>query len=363
MVMCKYFLQGTCRFGENCKFEHQINTDHSYAGSQSVLVQNYANKPAQNASTVDTNTLVKAVVNDMTSAEKGGQWLLSSYSPFRDKPHFPGFEDYSMEEIRYLFYESAKNGTVEQFKQNLQMMLQQAIMKIKALQNPSPDVVNILKNIYNTPPSNSLNTNQTSNSIFGGSQSQQKTTFGNTTPPQTQSIFGGNKTPSPIFGGQQNSIFGGAQQNSIFGATQTQAQISPFRQNAQSTFQQAQSSHLFGAPQPTPTTSHFQSGHPFGAQQTHSTGNQFTTQQPQFGVTQPSNKPAFQHTQNIFGNFGMQQQQNMFGGASQTKPNADFYSKLEDLTEEEIKWFQSDDLDVMKIPEKPPTYEMCFNVQ
>ncbi|EFA09097.2 nucleoporin NUP42 [Tribolium castaneum] len=356
MVVCKYFLQGTCRFGENCKFEHQISADHSYAGSQSVLVQNYANKPApQNASTaVDTNTLVKAVVNDMTCAEKGGQWLLSSYSPFRDKPQFPGFEDHSMEEIRYLFYESAKNGTIEQFKQNLQMMLQQAITKIKALQNPSLDVINILKNIYNTPPSN-----QTQNSIFGGSQMQQKPAFGNTTQPsgifggvQTQSVFAANKVPNPIFGEQQN-----IQNKSIFAQASTQASNSmfgaPFPQNTtqpqQNIFQQ-QPPPFVAAQQP-PSTSHFGSV------------NQFTAQQ--FGDT-TSNKPAaFQHTQSIFGNFGMQQQeQNVFGGAPhQTKPNQDFYSKLEDLTEEEIKWFQSDNLDMLKIPEKPPTYEMCFKVQ
>lgn len=387
MVVCKFFLQGTCRFGENCKFEHQINTgifeifckcafvmfyfelDHSYGASSSIMVQNYANKPPQNTSTVDTNTLIKAVVNDMISAEKGGQWLLSSYAPFRDKPLFPGFENYSTEEIRYLFYESVKNGTLDQFKQNLIMLLQQAMMKIKALQNPSPDAINMLKKIYNSPPSSSLNQ---PNPIFGGATQQQNSIFGNASTPPTSRIFGGTAptTSNQFLGGTpaSNPIFAPQQptQNpSIFGATGTQSiftnkattQSTPFGQNA--------------APQPnifhqqlggsTPPVSQF------GPQQTQTA--QFTPQA-QFGVTQTTNsqfgggnKPAFQHSQSIFGNVGTQQQ-NVLGGAAQiNKPNEEFYSKREDLTEEEIKWFESDDLDVSKIPEKPPTYEMCFKVQ
>lgn len=51
----------------------------------------------------------------MTVAEKGGQWLLSCYAPFKEKPAFPGFEDHSFEEIRLGYYEAVKNGTLEQY--------------------------------------------------------------------------------------------------------------------------------------------------------------------------------------------------------------------------------------------------------
>jgi len=59
--------------------------------------------------------LVNSVVQDMTGAEKGGQWLLSCYAPYKEKPAFPGFEDQSPEEIRLGFYEAQKNGAVEQY--------------------------------------------------------------------------------------------------------------------------------------------------------------------------------------------------------------------------------------------------------
>lgn len=71
--------------------------------------------PQANASNVDVNVLVRSVTNDMLIAEKGGQWLLSSYAPFKDKPPFAGFEDKSFEEVRLGFYEAQKNGTAEQY--------------------------------------------------------------------------------------------------------------------------------------------------------------------------------------------------------------------------------------------------------
>lgn len=82
---------------------------------------NFGNVNAQNAkaapttATVDVNMLVKSVVADMTGAEKGSQWLLSCYAPFKEKPAFPGFEDQSPEEIRWGFYEAQKNGTMDQY--------------------------------------------------------------------------------------------------------------------------------------------------------------------------------------------------------------------------------------------------------
>lgn len=64
---------------------------------------------------VDVDTLVKSVTNDMLALENSGQWLLSCYGPFKEKAIFPGFEDYSFEEIRFGFYEAMKNGDLEQY--------------------------------------------------------------------------------------------------------------------------------------------------------------------------------------------------------------------------------------------------------
>lgn len=67
------------------------------------------------AAPISTAKLVQSVQNDMLNAEKGGQWLFSSYAPFKDKAAFPGFEDQSFEEIRLGFYEAKKHGMLEQY--------------------------------------------------------------------------------------------------------------------------------------------------------------------------------------------------------------------------------------------------------
>lgn len=465
MVVCKYFLQGTCKFDNYCHYEHQVpsnytsfsdNTPHT----QSILRQStFSSAQSQNvkvtgtSGNVDINTLVKSVVNDMTGAEKGGQWLLSCYAPFKEKPAFPGFEDHSSEEIRLGFYEAQKNGSIEQYKSQLQTLLQNSVMKIRALQNPAPDVVSMLQNIYNTPPSNSSGTygqnpmtergsnltqhnvfaqnkspfGQTNENIFqkssqsnatspifvGGSQNTFTSTFnqGQTnlfanaplSPPQNQNIF--SKTQTSIFGNSSgNNIFGGANPNqtansttSIFGSQppQVAAQQSVFS----GTQPTQQSTNIFGSTVPTSQNQTL-----FSSQNTNQHSIFGHQQSPQQNVFASQNQPQPIQTQTIF---PPQNQQNMFStntnntspfpnpqpiptpvqstppnysasifGYSAANTNAgisfgstvqqpideNVYSKLEELTDEERKWFESDTLEIMNIPDKPPTYDMCFKV-
>lgn len=54
------------------------------------------------------------VAKEVLLAERGGQWLLSCFGPFRDRPVIPGMDDLSPEEVRCELYEAQKNGLVEQ---------------------------------------------------------------------------------------------------------------------------------------------------------------------------------------------------------------------------------------------------------
>lgn len=58
--------------------------------------------------TVDVGTLIKSVATDVEAVDKGGQWLLSCYAPFKDKPAIAGFEDLSFEEVRLGYVEAQK---------------------------------------------------------------------------------------------------------------------------------------------------------------------------------------------------------------------------------------------------------------
>ncbi|KAK9883623.1 hypothetical protein WA026_001796 [Henosepilachna vigintioctopunctata] len=235
MVVCKFFLQGECKFGENCRFDHQFPN-----GNISGVLQNqqpfhsnqnqvFVTKPANE---VDTNTLITSVHNDMVSVEKSGQWLLTCYAPFKEKALFPGFEDQSFEEIRLAFYEAQKTNSSDQYKQQLQQALIDAKLKFKALQNPTKEIVEILRNIYNAQLISPSNSSSNQNLVFGSKISGQSSNnvFGQNTPPQVGSpnsstLFGqnvGNNSTSQVFGQtnvNQNTtgIFGQPSKGSLFG--------------------------------------------------------------------------------------------------------------------------------------------------
>lgn len=69
--------------------------------------------PAQSSIPADEQ-LVTQVQADMQSALRGGQWILSSYSPFKEKPVFPGISDLSPEEARLFIYEAKNSNNLEQ---------------------------------------------------------------------------------------------------------------------------------------------------------------------------------------------------------------------------------------------------------
>ncbi|XP_049826474.1 uncharacterized protein LOC109599327 isoform X2 [Aethina tumida] len=442
MVVCKFFLQGTCKFGQDCRFQHSLGDNFHYVNPniQQNQPQFTQQKPPQTTTTIDT--LVESVVKEANAVEKGGQWLLTCYAPFKDKHAFPGLEDTSFEEVRWGFYEARENGTLDQYIIKIQEMMQTRIMQLKALQNPSPDIINIIKQIYDTPLNNSMaiaavnrtggfnspnstftsplksNFNQQggntiSGNIFGGFPVQNQPVFSGSqanyqqTPVASSSIFANTaqtttpfvQQPPSIFGGQTTSPFvsqqnayvatnntfvNQQQQSSIFAQAsppnfvQTtspsvfnqqlsgQTQTSPFfsQQPGQnpSVFsqQQQQSSNIFGTVSANQNSNNIfaqqsihtpQNQQPFGAAQNTPT-SPFGQNQPSSGSIFVQNSTFQQPSQGIF--------KTGFDNNTRTTVEVDMsvYSKLEDLTPDEINWFESDTLDVACIPENPPTFEM-----
>ncbi|KAL3274519.1 hypothetical protein HHI36_015902 [Cryptolaemus montrouzieri] len=405
--------------------------------SNQIQIQSFASKPLIE---VDVDALITFVRDDMILLKNSGQWLLSCYAPFENKQLFPGFQDQSFEEVRLACYEAQKTNTFEQYKQQLQQALQEVRTKFKALQNPSKEIIELLKNIYNTPPAANSTNSQSLNSTFGnkdaiGSPFGGSNTFGQSSVPQvgnptSNSIFGQNsssqvgntssnlfgqnssplarnQTSSSIFG--QNSVaqVGNSASNSIFGQNSspqvgTASAGSIFGQNLTTQVGNASSGSIFGqSTGQSPTTQVFspqnsggifgQQSSPFGQNSVFGNTNQsvFNTAAPQNTNNLPNTTP---HQTNLFqtnqgqgifpgGNHAQTNPSNMqvpqpepaksvFGNTSQgnttgnifgSSVNMDAYSKLEDLSEADINWFKSNDLNIEKIPEKPPTYEMCFN--
>ncbi|XP_046620514.1 nucleoporin NSP1-like isoform X1 [Neodiprion virginianus] len=358
MTTCKYFLQGNCRFGQYCRFAHTANTNY---GDNSAL----ANKPSYTG----VKTLAFAVAEEVLFVERGGQWPLSCFGPFKERPCIPGMEDFSPDEFHWEIYQAQKNGTVEQTKLQFQQLCQDMKAKRDLLKNPTQEIAAMLEylqksgqdNTFNTnnsltkhsnfsfatpqlaipstgTPASNLFTSKPFNAIntsnpFGGATS----TFGATGPtifafssPTNSSTFGAkpNFGANPVFGGTGNpvssfgtavnnpsSVFAGGNQNaSSFGNTAAQ---NPPAFNAQPVFGQ---SSAFGTSNSENT--------PFGRLQSTQSNTIFggttTLTNSVFGGTAPtaattsifaSTQPA---TTSLFGGVSQQTASSIFGGSSMT---------------------------------------------
>ncbi|EDW12437.1 nucleoporin-like protein amo1 [Drosophila mojavensis] len=381
MGVCRFFQQGSCRFGAKCHNEH-------------FDVKQYL------------KTDVEACIN-------GKMWPLSVYGPFKDKPNIPNFiEDQSFEEVRFQAYESQRQNCFDQFHQQFTKEVHEATMKMKLMLQFPPQVLDVMIKLYETPEGiqPAANNNNPfaaqSSSIF----SKPALSSG------SSNIFGGGSTVTPSFGSAGNSIFGSSnggnnifasaqntnvfaqqpqtqtfagqqqQQPSLFGQQQLgQTQTSIFGQSQQqqpqpNPFGQAQApvsnnNNVFGQAQPTNAT-------PFG--QPVAFAPQQQQQQPFMGGMFTKPQPAAANTGNIFaqaatqsssGFFtqpagGFQQQQQMQSDSTQqmqqqqqqlqqSATTSSVYSRMEDLTAEEIEAFKAEQFAPGKVPFKPPPRELC----
>ncbi|CAL7940083.1 unnamed protein product [Xylocopa violacea] len=242
MVVCKYYRQGNCRFGQYCQFEH-INTFGSNTKTDSYNEDEYT---------------AVLVAKEVLSAERGGQWMLSCFAPLKERPCIPGMEDVSPEEVRWEMYQAQKTGMVEQAKLHYQQLCRDMKAKREALKNPTRETLTKLKEILGTGNKNTRNdntsgkssnfafatphlglpsstpstnvfhpfsgsfTSSNNTSIFGRSTTTSNPVFGQNTQNfgSTNTIFGGGGTSQPVFG--KPSIFGtNNQTNNVFARPQT----------------------------------------------------------------------------------------------------------------------------------------------
>ncbi|XP_017760706.1 PREDICTED: nucleoporin-like protein 2 isoform X2 [Eufriesea mexicana] len=346
MVVCKYYRQGNCRFGQYCQLEH-INT----FGNNKVDSYN------------EDEYIVMLVANEIINAERGGQWMLSCFAPFIERPCIPGMEDVSPEEVRWEMYQAQKNGMVEQAKLHFQQMCRDMKTKWDAFKNPTRETLNKLKEILGTGHKDTRNDNtsgkssnftfatpqlglpsSTSSNVFGNK------TFGNQSNPFTggftsttnTSIFGRTATTSnPVFGstptfGTNLGVFGGGTStNSVFGGI-TNTSTFNTGQNTQtfgssgSIFGGGSSQPVFGQPSIFGTIN--QVNNVFGRHQTSQAPTSVfnsgaTSSSSLFSGTSQSNTPVFAgaktSTANPFGGFSNLQTTNSIFG---TTPSSETFS-------------------------------------
>ncbi|NWR05351.1 NUPL2 protein, partial [Paradoxornis webbianus] len=197
MGVCQFFLRGYCRFGERCWNEHprgrpgaapaHVTGGRGGGGGWGSSNQRYSNviqpssfksdtwggsrdhgrgffgspdfgssggsnrnadfsqnrfsalansQSAADGSKDEEDRLLECVVKDMEIWESSGQWIVSSYSPMKEKLNVSGFSDVSPEELRLEYYESRANNGVGNYidaVQKLTLQWKNQLLQLKAL--------------------------------------------------------------------------------------------------------------------------------------------------------------------------------------------------------------------------------------
>ncbi|KAM4056572.1 zinc finger C-X8-C-X5-C-X3-H type (and similar) domain-containing protein [Hirsutella rhossiliensis] len=268
MTVCKFYQQGTCKFGNSCRFEHPAR---SQPQSNRFGPLAAGAPPATGGGGTQNNPLLTkynisadVITKDLTIEKP--QWILSAYAPGRDAPDqlFGGFpREQSFEELRLHYMAGKASGNEQQALSQAQELYQNAQQQMEnALRNAQEAAQFVAEGENRHPNRHDVCREGTQGAPFGEflvgrrpkpaanapAQPNPFASGGGTTP----SAFGGGAPSTSAFGqpsalGQRPNSFG----NPAFGQP-AQPSSSPFGQAASggaSAFGQvAQPASGFGQP-------------------------------------------------------------------------------------------------------------------
>ncbi|KDQ64045.1 hypothetical protein JAAARDRAFT_144449 [Jaapia argillacea MUCL 33604] len=257
MVVCQYFLRGTCRFGDNCKNEHPQGQRQGGFGSQSWTAGNANTNTPQKQVPFSVESMAK----DLTPLQDKPQWPLSSYGPAKHEPNLIPNLDESFEELRVKALLATKSGAFDDY------------IRYEANQTATSDrtIADALANVGNAYAQ--------AVKASGGSESESA--------PTASSAFGA--TPGSAFGalGGVQSAFGGPLTSNLASTLATVVPNAPSSAFGKSSFGQSAFSGLTGSSAPSAFGQPSQPTSAFG-QQTQSTSVFGQPSQPTSVFGQPS---------------------------------------------------------------------------
>ncbi|KAG5964110.1 hypothetical protein E4U57_005557 [Claviceps arundinis] len=156
MVLCKFFQQGSCKFGAFCRFEHptaggnqresreRFNTSAAGGGSGGKAWEDALSKYKISLEVIEKELSVELP-----------QWILSAYGPGRDTPEqlFGGYpREQSFEEVRLYYVMACASGNEQQAVYETQQLYQNAQQQIQFALKNSRDAVRFILDAENKHP-------------------------------------------------------------------------------------------------------------------------------------------------------------------------------------------------------------------
>ncbi|KAL5601491.1 hypothetical protein BROUX41_002531 [Berkeleyomyces rouxiae] len=258
MKVCRFYRSGTCRNGNNCKFEHPGADKNSGSTSDADIDDNLYKLSRD------------AIKKDLTSETP--QWILSAYGPGVNAPEqlWGGFPlEQSVEEIRWHYLASAQSGKQAQALEEITKLYQEAQGRIHNTALNIDDAICYINSAGEKHPNRidivaqATSSSTSASAPNSGPQSNNRDPFGS-------SSRNNNTTPDPSTL-QNASMLGGG--SSVFGQTSALGQKpTPFAQPAFGRPSQPNGGSTFGQPSNPGSNSAFGQQSAFGAATSNNNG-------------------------------------------------------------------------------------------
>ncbi|OJJ03495.1 hypothetical protein ASPVEDRAFT_195038 [Aspergillus versicolor CBS 583.65] len=149
MVVCRFFQQGRCRFGDQCKNEHPGAQQQTFtggnrfgalSGGSSGFNSRSSSGPGQQSKQsqepVNYGVTVEDIKADLVAGKGRPDWVFSCYGPGRNAPKqlFGGPQrEQSFEELRLRHYEAAASGNPGPAIQEAESMYNEAVNQMEVI--------------------------------------------------------------------------------------------------------------------------------------------------------------------------------------------------------------------------------------